>query len=97
MHLLHGHLIADILVFGFIVIWQRDIDKIHPAGLLPSQELEEPDLHHTNWTTAVVQHLEQSRRTDENSSVQRIRGRFSNFMSLLVNTTGIFPSLGLLK
>lgn len=34
MHFFHGHLIADITVFGSVIAWQWDIDKIHFHGLV---------------------------------------------------------------
>lgn len=62
MHLLHGHLIADFLVFPAIVAWQGDIDEVNFLWLLSLQELEAPDLRHTYWTKSIVQHLQRQQK-----------------------------------
>lgn len=69
MHFLHGHLVADVLVFRSIVAWQGDINKIHFLRLVSLQKLEEPDLCHTYRTEPIIQHLKQSRELMISSTV----------------------------
>lgn len=58
MHFLHGHLVADILVFLSIIAWQGDINKIYFPRSVPLQKLEELDFSHTDGTKAIIQHLD---------------------------------------
>lgn len=60
VHFLHGHLVADVLVFRSIIACQGDIDKIHFLRLVSLHKLEEPDLRHTYGTKPIIQHLKQS-------------------------------------
>lgn len=62
VHHLHGHLIADVAVFGPVVTSQGDIHEIHPPGLhISLQKLQEADLGDAYWTQSIVQHLAQQR------------------------------------
>lgn len=61
MHFVHGHLIADVLIFPPIIAWQGDINKIHFPRPVSLQKLEEPDLRHTYGTMPIIQHLKQSK------------------------------------
>lgn len=57
MHFLHGHLVADFLVFPAIIAWQGDINEINFFGLFALKELQKLDLGHTYRTKSVIQHL----------------------------------------
>lgn len=61
MHFIHGHLVANVLVFCSIIAWQGDIDKIYFSRLVSLQIPEESDLCYTYWTMPVIQHLKQDR------------------------------------
>ena len=62
MHFLHGHLVADVLVFCSIVGRQGDVDEIYFSRPVFLQKLEEPDFRHTHRTESIVQHLRERER-----------------------------------
>lgn len=60
VHFLHGHLVADILVFLYVVARQGNVNKVHFPRPVPLQKLEESDFCHTYGTEPIIEHLKQN-------------------------------------